>query len=96
MIRALKATQGASGLYTRSLFHFGPQPLDEIGPAIELGRSFVRPEYQRESNGLLWLWKGIGHFVAMNQRYRRLFGRTSCDASISGLSVDCRSCYGSF
>ena len=76
----LRARYGPRGLYTRTLFRFGAPLLDEIGPAIELGRSFVRPEYQRDSNGLLLLWKGIGRFVARHPRYRRLFGPVSISA----------------
>lgn len=76
----LRARHGPRGLYTRTLFRFGAPLLDEIGPAIELGRSFVRTEYQRDSNGLLLLWKGIGRFVARHPRYRRLFGPVSISA----------------
>ncbi len=40
-------SQGASGLYTSTLFHYDDRLLREIGPAIELGRSFVAEDYQR-------------------------------------------------
>src|SRR5262249_28937010 len=36
---------GISGLYTATLFCFGEPFLDRLGPALELGRSFVREEY---------------------------------------------------
>jgi putative hemolysin len=71
---------GVERLYTRTLFHFGAHLLQQIGPAIELGRSFVRPEYQRESNALFLLWRGIGQVVAREPRYRRLFGPVSISA----------------
>ena len=48
-----------------------------LSPAIELGRSFVRAEYQRSSNALLLLWKGIARFVARSRKYRVLFGPVS-------------------
>jgi Acetyltransferase (GNAT) domain len=38
---------GASGFYTSRLFEWKRALLDKIVPAIELGRSFVRPEYQK-------------------------------------------------
>jgi putative hemolysin len=64
-------------LYTQTLFHFGPELLGKLGPALELGRSFVRAEYQRSFNALLLLWRGIGEFVSRNPRYHVLFGPVS-------------------
>jgi putative hemolysin len=77
---------GVAGLYTRSLFTYGPELIDAIGPALELGRSFVRPGYQRNHQALLLLWRGIGAFVVQHPEYRVLFGPVSisgtyCDAS---------------
>lgn len=68
---------GRRGLYTQSLFYLHPRFLNWIHPALELGRSFVRIEYQKSYNALLLLWKGIGRFVARNPRYRFLFGPVS-------------------
>ncbi|MGD8558075.1 MAG: GNAT family N-acyltransferase [Gammaproteobacteria bacterium] len=65
---------GLKGLYSYSLFKYERRFLDSINPSIELGRSFVRPEYQRNFSPLMLLWKGIGHFVAQKPRYRVLFG----------------------
>src|SRR5262249_52329917 len=48
-----------------------------ISPALELGRSFVRPEYQKSYQPLLLLWKGLAHYVAAHPRYRILFGPVS-------------------
>jgi len=68
---------GAKGLYTSSLFKYSPGFLQAISPAIELGRSFVRREYQKSYQPLMLLWKGIGSFVAARPRYRVLFGPVS-------------------
>ena len=68
---------GTDGLYTGTLFAFKPELLERLGPALELGRSFVRPEYQKSYAPLLLLWKGIGRYVADNPRYRTLFGPVS-------------------
>jgi putative hemolysin len=68
---------GTRGLYTSTLFHLQSQFYREICPALELGRSFVRPEYQKGYLPLLLLWKGLGHYVARNPRYRTLFGPVS-------------------
>lgn len=50
---------GKRGLYTQSLFSYGPRLLKTLNPAIELGRSFVREEYQRNFLPLMLLWRGI-------------------------------------
>jgi putative hemolysin len=68
---------GTRGLYTSTLFRLQPEFYDNIRPALELGRSFVRPEYQKGYLPLLLLWKGLGHYVARNPRYRILFGPVS-------------------
>ena len=38
---------GLRGLYTSTLFHYDSEFFRRIGTALELGRSFIRPEYQR-------------------------------------------------
>jgi len=69
--------QGLQGLYTSTLFRYDARIASRLSPAIELGRSFVRAEYQRSSNALLLLWKGIARFVARSRKYRVLFGPVS-------------------
>ena len=64
-------------LYTRTLFDYGESLLRQVGPALELGRSFVAPDYQRDFSPLLLLWKGIARLVARQPHYRRLFGVVS-------------------
>jgi putative hemolysin len=83
---AIVGRLGAGGLYTHTLFDLGPAFLAEIEPALELGRSFVRPEYQRGFAPLMLLWKGIGRFVAAQPRYARLFGAVSISRDYSAFS----------
>src|SRR5579863_6123918 len=68
---------GQKGLYTDSLFKFKWGFFARIGPSLELGRSFIRPEYQRAYAPLLLLWKGIGAFVARHPEYSTLIGAVS-------------------
>jgi putative hemolysin len=68
---------GKQGLYTNQLFAYKREFLERIQPALEMGRSFVRLEYQRSYAPLLLLWKGIAAFVAKNQKYKVLFGPVS-------------------
>ena len=59
-IDEILAARGVSGVYTASLFHYSPALLGRLSPGLELGRSFVRREHQRNSNVLFLLWKGLG------------------------------------
>lgn len=77
---------GRKGLYSYSLFRYSRRFLKALNPAIELGRSFVRPEYQRGFVPLMLLWKGIGEFVARHPRYAILFGPVSISNDYSTLS----------
>lgn len=68
---------GVRGFYTNTLFAWKRKFLDRLGPSVELGRSFVRLEYQKSFSALLLLWKGLSQFLANNPRYRVLFGPVS-------------------
>lgn len=77
---------GMRGLYTQSLFRYGDTFLRSLNPAIELGRSFVRAEYQRDSSTLLLLWLGIGRFIVHTPKYAMLFGAVSISGSYDSAS----------
>lgn len=79
---------GLGGLYSHTLFRFRPAFLKELNPALELGRSFVTPQYQRRHSSLGLLWRGIGRFVVRNPRYRMLFGPVSITAEYESFSRD--------
>ncbi len=71
------AERGVAGLYTSTLFRYDERLFQELGPALELGRSFVRPEYQRQYAPLLLLWKGIARLIAIRPEIPVLFGAVS-------------------
>jgi putative hemolysin len=71
------AERGVRGLYTSTLFRYDAQVFEKIGPALELGRSFVRPEYQRQYAPLLLLWKGIARLLVAQPETPILFGAVS-------------------
>ena len=81
-------TYGAPGLYTSTLFRYKPGFLEGVTPAIELGRSFVAPAYQKSFAALLLLWKAIGQFVARHPEYKTLFGPVSISSDYSRLSKE--------
>jgi putative hemolysin len=83
----LVAAGDVESLYTRTLFKYERRLLARLGaPALELGRSFIRAEYQKNYGALLLLWRGIGQFVVRNPHYRFLFGPVSVSARYSSTS----------
>jgi putative hemolysin len=79
---------GARGLYTATVFDYGDELLQRLGPALELGRFFISPEYQRRIAPLLLLWKGIGEYVAQNPQCKLLFGSVSISNRYHAVSRD--------
>jgi putative hemolysin len=71
------AERGLKGLYTSTLFRYDTRLFEKIGPALELGRSFIRPEYQRQYAPLLLLWKGIARLLVAHPETPMLFGAVS-------------------
>ena len=77
---------GIKGLYTNTVFRYDEKLFLKIGTALELGRSFVRTEYQRHYAPLLLLWKAIARFVAAHPETPVLFGAVSISNEYSGVS----------
>jgi putative hemolysin len=79
MVRGDKVIKhyGTRGFYTSTLFKYSVELLPILEKSIELGRSFIRVEYQKHHTALWLLWKGIGTYVARNSRARFLFGPVS-------------------
>jgi putative hemolysin len=86
LVDRILVKQGIAGLYSSTLFKYRPQLFRNMANALELGRSFVRSEYQRSYAPLLLLWKGIGHFINTHPHYRYLFGPVSISNDYSRLS----------
>ena len=77
---------GIKGLYTAALFRYSPEFFTRLGPAVELGRSFICREYQKDYAPLLLLWQGIARCVARRPESHILFGAVSISASYSEIS----------
>jgi putative hemolysin len=73
--------RSAADLYTSNLFRYAPEFFSTIGPAVELGRSFITPEHQREYAPLLLLWQAIARCVADRPDSPVLFGAVSISTS---------------
>ena len=77
---------GKKGLYTRTLFKYDDRFLERLTPGIELGRSFIVPEYQKKHATLSILWKGIGAFIARRPWCTNLFGPVSISQDYQRIS----------
>jgi putative hemolysin len=78
--------RGIKGLYSSTLFQYEPEFFEHIGPALELGRSFICREYQRRYSSLLLLWKGILSYVVRRPECAVLFGAVSVSSEYKALS----------
>ena len=70
---------GLKGFYTSTLYDFEPEFEKYLAQGIELGRSFVNPDYWGKAS-LDYLWQGIGSYLAHNQDIRYLIGPVSMSA----------------
>lgn len=75
--------RGFEGFYTYRSFEFSHHLHDVLRQSIELGRSFVVQEYQRRSQTLLLLWRGILQVLMRNASYRYLMGPVSMSGGYS-------------
>lgn len=78
---AVLPERGTAGLYTASLFQYAGETLPRLHEGMELGRSFVVPEYWG-SRSIDYLWQGIGAYLACHPRVRYLFGPVSISAAL--------------
>ncbi len=72
---------GLEGFYSHSLFRFAPQFERYLHNSIELGRSFVQPQYWG-SRALDYLWQGIGAYLHRNPHIRYMFGPVSLSSAL--------------
>ncbi|MCH1574949.1 MAG: lysophospholipid acyltransferase family protein [Flavobacteriales bacterium] len=65
---------GARGFYTRSLFRMRKGFHPVLRSSVELGRSFIVPDYQRKRMPLFLLWKGILAVLLKSNEARYVLG----------------------
>ncbi len=71
---------GLGGFYSNTLFRYRPEFKIYLKRAIELGRSFVALEYQKDPLSLMLLIKGLMYTVIRNPQVRYLIGPVSISA----------------
>jgi putative hemolysin len=77
---------GKKGFYTAELFKIKSQFSIVLRNSLELGRSWIRKEYQQKPLPLFLLWKGILKFLIDNPRYKYLIGPVSISNTFSKFS----------
>ncbi len=71
--------KGLKGLYTADLFNFHPEATPMLEQSLELGRSFVHPNYWGKAS-LDYLWQGLGAYLQHHPNIRFVFGPVSMSA----------------
>jgi len=79
-------SMGIKGFYLNELFKIQKQFYPVLMKSLELGRSWVRKEYQQKPLPLFLLWKGILQFLSKNLEYRYLIGPVSISNRFTKLS----------
>ncbi len=72
--------------YVETLFQISGPLLRRLHSALELGRSFITPDYQVHSGLLNLMWKGIAQLVAQDPSRPILFGPVSMSAQFHPVS----------
>jgi putative hemolysin len=79
-------SMGRKGFYLSELFKMKDQFYPVLRQGIELGRSWIRKEYQGKPLPLFLLWKGILKYMIDNPQYRYMFGPVSISNNFSKFS----------
>lgn len=78
---------GIEGFYVYSLFRIDPKIFPLFKGSLEMGRAFIRKEYQAKPMPLFLLWKGITHVILRNpDKVRYLTGCVSISNQFSKYS----------
>ncbi|WP_207535037.1 lysophospholipid acyltransferase family protein [Desertivirga arenae] len=77
---------GKKGFYLAELFKVDKELNPLLSTSLELGRSWVRKEYQQKPLPLFLLWKGIMRYLMKYPQYKYLVGPVSISNSFSKFS----------
>ena len=86
LVDEIVAEYGVMGLYSRSLYKYDEAFINRLGSSIEMGRSFIHPDYQKKQVSLNLLWRGIGRILVGRPKYHTLFGSVSISREYSDLA----------
>lgn len=74
---------GIDGFYSNSLFEYTAHFSEVLEKSIELGRSFIVPDFQKRTKPLMLLWQGILKILLKHSDYQYLLGPVSMSSSYS-------------
>jgi putative hemolysin len=77
---------GIDGFYLQELFRFESELYDMMSKSIEMGRAFIRKEYQQKPMPLFLLWKGLVHTTLRYPEPKFLIGGVSISNQFSDFS----------
>lgn len=80
------AAKGINGFYIHTLFKIEPELNKMMESSIEMGRAFIRKEYQLKPMPLFLLWKGIIHVTLRFPNLKYLLGGVSISNQFSDFS----------
>jgi len=86
--REILQSRGPQGLYSNSLFKLRSRHWETLSSGIEMGRSFIRAEYQKEPMCLPLLWRGISQYILRFPDYHSLYGCVSICSEYQRSSID--------
>jgi putative hemolysin len=84
--KEIMSQYGMKGFYINSLFRISKSFEPYLDESLELGRSFIVPEYQRKALSLFLLWKGLLTVLLEHAEYRYLIGPVSISNEFSAFS----------
>ncbi len=84
--REILSQYGMKGFYINSLFRMDRSFEPILSESLELGRSFIVPEYQRKTLPLFLLWKGLLTVLLKHAEYRYCIGPVSISNEFSDFS----------
>jgi len=73
ILRSILDEHGNSGLYLDHIFKINPAFYERFRDSLELSRSFVLPDYQRDNRVLPLLWTGLA-IICEQRQIQTLFG----------------------
>lgn len=85
-VEAIVKQKGLKGLYSYSLFAYDQRLLATFGGAIEVGRSFITKDYQRNGTALDTLWCGLGQYLLQHPNCHTLFGCVSISQTFAPIA----------
>ena len=77
---------GINGFYVNTLFRIEPELYPMMQKSIEMGRAWIRKEYQQKPMPLFLLWKGIIHVTLRYPDHQYLLGGVSISNQFSEFS----------